>query len=603
MASVQNIAAQAQQVVQFIQRQQYAQAEQLLNPLLKVAKKDPQLWYFKALISKAKNANQEVESALKKVLSLAPTHLPAMMLTGQMRQQQGNLDSAADIFIRVTKLAPDNQDAYSKAGICLNQVGKYEKAEQLLASAVERFPEHYNIRLSFGQSLLNQDKDELALSQFEQVLMYRPNYLPALNNKGIALKKLHRWQEAIDCLKGALKHYPEQVELSKNLASCYTFKGEFEQSKQLYINVINNNELDYDAHNWLNKLLWETKDPAFLNSYRQALLNYPDDQSLLMSLAVKQKSAGDIDGARASLETSFGINKAHVPTLVELSKIYRDSKRFDEGLALAQQANKLANQSVQTQEELAKSLLSIGQAKQALSILNKLLKKNPLEQSFLANKAIALKALGSAEYDYLCNYDHVLVTQINVPEGFASLAEFHQELVSTLREYHLTKTNPLDQSLIGGSQTFDKLFDYQVPIFQSLRAAQREQMLAFLARLPKDDKHPVLSRNTGDFIETDSWSVILQNAGFHKNHHHTAGWYSGPYYAKVPESIIGCPQQKGWVKLGEPGLSMVEPMGADKIVQPEEGMMIRFPSYFWHGTNPFESNEERITVPIDLIPV
>jgi len=602
MANVQNIAGQAQQVVQFIQRQQFAQAEQLLNPLLKVAKKDPQLWYFKAVIANAKKAFQEAENALKKVLSLAPTHIPAITLSAQLLQQQGKYKEAADTFIRVSKLAPDNQDAFNKAGICLNQSGQYVKAEQLLSTAVEHFPEHYNIRLSYGQSLLNQDKDEQALTQFEQVLLHRSNYLPALNNKGIALKKLHRWQEAIECLEEGLKHYPEQVELSKNLASCFTFKGEFEKSKKLYIKVIENNELDYDAHSWLNKLLWETKDPEFLSSYQKALANHPDDQSLLMSLAVKQKSAGDIDAAKMSLETSLGINRNHVPTLVELSKIYRDSRRFDEGLALAQKANKLANQSIQTQEELAKSLLSIGQAKQALSIFNKLLKKDPLEQSLLANKAVALKALGSAEYDYLCNYEHVLVTQIDVPNGFDSLADFHRQLVSTLREYHLTKTNPLDQSLIGGSQTFDKLFDYQVPIFQALRAAQREQTLAFLANLPKDDKHPVLSRNTGDFIETDSWSVILQNAGFHKNHHHTAGWYSGPYYAKVPESVIGCPEKKGWVKLGEPGLSMAQPLAADKIIQPTEGMMIRFPSYFWHGTNPFESDEERITVPVDIVP-
>jgi hypothetical protein len=40
-----------------------------------------------------------------------------------------------------------------------------------------------------------------------------------------------------------------------------------------------------------------------------------------------------------------------------------------------------------------------------------------------------------------------------------------------------------------------------------------------------------------------------------------------------------------------------------RAVQPEEGMMILFPSYFYHRTVPFETGETRISIAFDVMPV
>jgi hypothetical protein len=31
-------------------------------------------------------------------------------------------------------------------------------------------------------------------------------------------------------------------------------------------------------------------------------------------------------------------------------------------------------------------------------------------------------------------------------------------------------------------------------------------------------------------------------------------------------------------------------------------LLVVFPSYMWHGTNPFRSSTERITAPFDFVP-
>ncbi|MAC10184.1 MAG: hypothetical protein CL594_05425, partial [Alteromonas sp.] len=40
----------------------------------------------------------------------------------------------------------------------------------------------------------------------------------------------------------------------------------------------------------------------------------------------------------------------------------------------------------------------------------------------------------------------------------------------------------------------------------------------------------------------------------------------------------------------------------DYAVKPEGGTVVLFPSYMWHGTNAFTTDEHRLTVAFDIIP-
>jgi hypothetical protein len=38
------------------------------------------------------------------------------------------------------------------------------------------------------------------------------------------------------------------------------------------------------------------------------------------------------------------------------------------------------------------------------------------------------------------------------------------------------------------------------------------------------------------------------------------------------------------------------------VVRPTVGMLVLFPSYFWHGTVPFTGSRARLTVAFDIVP-
>lgn len=589
-------------IINNIQRNDFSLADKQLNGMLNAHPNDLQLWHLKSITTYSLGRFSDSEFSIKKVLAIDPNHIPALENLAKLQKRHDFFDEAITTYKRILNISKNNLDTLFNLGVILNLMADYNQAELYLEKAYNKDKNNIKITIAYGQSLLNQDKNKQALLLFEKILRKDANNLAALNNKGIALKKLCYWDKAIDCLKHAYIIAPKQIEIIKNLASCYALIGNFKKSKSLYLDAISINELDKDAHHWLNQQLWENKDPEFLSSYRNTLKKHPKATELLFDMGHKLHQANDFNQAKEVLKKAVKSNKNHTPSIVELGVVLRELNELESSQELIQQAYALNTNNLTAKEELGKSYLSCDEPAKALKIFNELLETNPNQQGWLAYKTTALKLMGSAEYDYLCNYDHVLITDISPPPGYKDLATFNKSLIKTLRQYHHAKTNPLDQSLVTGSQTSEKLFDYHVPIIQELRQCFREQTLDFLARLPKDNKHPVLSKNTGDFIETDSWSVILHNNGFHKNHHHPAGWYSGPYYAQIPEVVKDSPDKQGWVKFGQPGFNMMTKLEPDLIVQPTEGMMVRFPSYFWHGTIPFKSSEERITVPGDIIP-
>jgi|GEM_PF-1973196 len=588
--------------IQLINQKRFQQAQDIINSLITATPNNAQLWHLRSITNQALGQIGECEASLNKALNLSPKHIPALTNLARLQTQKNELTRAITTYKKIIKFESNNLSALYNLGVLLNRSKSYREAQPYLQKANQLAPNDNNIRLALGQSYLNQEMFAEALKFFNQILATAPNNIAALNNKGIVLKKQCNWSDAIQVLQRALSIAPQQAEIIKNLASCYTLIGEYEKSKALYNKAIELSPLDSDAHHWLNQMLYEDKDPEFLSSYKKSIQQYPNAEQLMLDMAHKQNQAGDLLASKETLENALKLDKAHPTTLIELGVVLRELEDFEQSHQYLLEADKLHASNLLAKEELGKSYISLNEPEKALAIFNHLLTINPEQQGWWAYKTTALKLLGSSEYDYYCNYDHVLITTIDTPKGFSSLKEFNISLVETLREYHHAKTNPLDQSLVTGSQTSEKLFDYHVPIIQQLRQSFRDQTLPFLANLPKDANHPVLSKNTGDFTETDSWSVILHNTGFHKNHHHPAGWYSGPYYAQIPDIVKDNKDKQGWVKFGQPGFKMMQHLEPDIIVEPTEGMMVRFPSYFWHGTLPFHSPQERITVPGDIIP-
>ena len=61
-------------------------------------------------------------------------------------------------------------------------------------------------------------------------------------------------------------------------------------------------------------------------------------------------------------------------------------------------------------------------------------------------------------------------------------------------------------------------------------------------------------------------------------------------------------EPEGWLALGRPGVPTAPRLAPLRHVRPAAGQLVLFPSYLWHGTEPFGGGAARLTVAFDLLP-
>ena len=106
----------------------------------------------------------------------------------------------------------------------------------------------------------------------------------------------------------------------------------------------------------------------------------------------------------------------------------------------------------------------------------------------------------------------------------------------------------------------------------------------------------------GAAIAATRFGLGARPGGFHKDHFHGEGWLSSAFYVETPEAALDSPEQQGWIRFGKPPFRTDPELDAGHIVRPRPGRLVLFPSYMWHGTVPFTTEEKRLTIAFDVVP-
>ena len=101
-----------------------------------------------------------------------------------------------------------------------------------------------------------------------------------------------------------------------------------------------------------------------------------------------------------------------------------------------------------------------------------------------------------------------------------------------------------------------------------------------------------------------AWSINLKKGGELGFHYHHKGWISGSVYLKLPYTRE---LKEGSIEFGYNNRNYKENINAEtKVIKPEVGDIILFPSSLSHRVNPFKGNkddENRISIAFDIMPV
>jgi tetratricopeptide (TPR) repeat protein len=252
--------------------------------------------------------------------------------------------------------------------------------------------------------------------------------------------------------------------------------------------------------------------------------------------------------------------------------------------------------------DLAGSQIVLAQYRDALSTIEPVRERSPSDQQAIAFEGLAWRFLGDPRAERLNDYQAFVEKSIlRPPPEWGHVASFNRRLEAVLAGLHNSSRHPLEQTLRGGTQTMGELFDRDAPEIKVVRGMIEAAVRDYIRGLPDDPDHVFLGRKSDGFRFAGSWSVRLRSQGFHLNHLHSEGWISSAYYVGLPQAVER--GEQGWIRFGETNLSLGDRERVARTIRPEVGALVLFPSYIYHGTAPFEDQDQfRTTIAFDVVP-
>jgi Flp pilus assembly protein TadD len=544
------------------------------------------------------------EALLRQALAVAPAWTPTLTTLGELLLATGRGPEAEEALLRALKTgAPDLRAAWVLARH-YNNTGRPAQALAVAGPHCTQDRMDAELATQHATALVALGRQAEAIAIYGKLAGAATDNLAPAQALAIALNGAGRHTEAAEVAHRALARGFRTATLCLTYAKSLMAENANERAETALRDCLRLEPRLPEAHNSLAQLIWLrtgdlTQATGLLD---EALQRFGNDDALRATKAAILQGAGDARAAYECLAPRAERPEAPPQLLVRVGVSALDFDP-DKALSLAQRAMRAMPDNGAARSLLAAAQLGVGDARAALRECEALLPQAPDDQYLIALQTTALRLLGDERYAQLCDYRGlVLPLPIEPPSPWRDSASFLTDLTASLNRLHDPNGHALlFQSLRHGTETTQDLT-------RSVDAAVRGLFQAFAAPIARYLEHigqgtdHLRRRNNGRWRFNGSWSVRLRNRGFHMSHVHPRGWISSAFYVELPDIMAGGRTDEGILSFGRPGILTNPALQPEYSVRPTPGMLVLFPSYFWHGTIPFQSAQPRLTVAFDAVP-
>lgn len=456
-------------------------------------------------------------------------------------------------------------------GTLLAQLGEASQARPLLERAAARAPERPEPWMALGNVLARSLEFAPAAQAFARAVALSPDLAAAHVNLGNTLRRLNRHEESANSYRRAIALDPRSAQARFNLGNVLADAGDLDEAVAAFEAAI---ELD----------------PAYLaakTNVGNVLLRQERHEEALCRFV-------DVVAADPAFP------RAHYNVGVALQAL----ERFAMAIPAYRRALERDPDNLETWNNLCISLLRDAQPADALAACEQYLERAPANRKPLAYQAAALIELGRRdEAGALLDFKRMILRhKVAPPPGFDSTASFNATLSRHVQQHSTLAFEPAGKSTRGGSQTGELLVGERGPAacFEGIIASAVAAYMRHVRNVLPG--HPYVARLPQRW-RLATWAVVLRSQGYQGPHFHPDGYISGVYYVSLPETMTADHGDVGCIEFGRTS----DAIGGSReplleLVRPHEGLMLLFPSYFYHRTMPFESETPRISVAFDILP-
>ena len=518
--------------------------------------------------------------------------------------QEGRLPEAEVIYRQILQTRPDHAGALHHLGQIAGQAGAYGKAVELIGRAIEADDRVAEFHCNLAEAYRATGRLDQAGDSYHRALDLDANQAHAHFGLAGVLSERNRLDEAEDSLHRGLALRPRTAMAYCMLGDIYRRRGRAEKAVEHLQRAVTLEPGLTLAHNNLGSLLQRIGrlDQA-VDAYHSAICIDPHQVDLHTNLGHALKELDRLDEAVATYRAALALDEGFAEAHFGLANALRDQGKKSEAAVAYERAIALNPGFTEAYSAYGVLLNELGRSEEAIARFHRALSLEPRHVRSCANLGLALRVEGRGdEADAFFDYDRLVqhrrfdrVAGWDGLDAFnAALAEYIYGRADLMRDRPSVATK-------GGSQTGNILLDDH-PVTRTL--------LSMMQGLYQDYLETAIAGDTDPYFDAPpaSWlikanAVVLNSNGYQEPHIHPVGYCSGVYYVRIPEPVrTALDSENGYIRFGKAGPGEPPPGGRRVTIKPEAGLMLIFPSYFWHGTIPFESGEDRISVAFDVEP-
>jgi tetratricopeptide (TPR) repeat protein len=577
-----------------------AEAAEVLDRVARELPDAPRVWWARATLAQMRGDVSGAETALRRTAALDPGAPHPLAALGELLYELDRGEEAAAAWREAHGRDPSFLPSTMSLAQYLLDTGQPAEAIQV---ADRGLAGGRDAALSTMRAQANTElgDTQAALADYREAAAASKGQAQAIHNLALALVIAGEVEEAEAAARQALSVQPNSPSLWQVLGHALIARDALVEAQEALETALTHDSQHAGAHRDLSQLIWmRTGDvDAALARLDQALGQARGVSPLTVVKGKLLEYVGDLDGARRVLGEAANIPGAPNYMLCAASQVLLGSDRL-QAATLAAQAVGRAPRDTFGLATLAQAQLAAGDIDGAELTAGRIRKLAPLDQHGLALQATAWRLKGDPRHRELHDYDTLVRSAvIETPEGWPDLASYLTDLAEALTALHGLKAHPIGQSVRGGTQTNVRLERSEHPAIKAFFKAIDAPIRAYIAGLGQGDD-PVRSRVTDSYRLAGSWSIRLRPGGHHVDHLHHKGWISSAFYVSLPPNVSDGDQ--GALRFGQPGTPTRPALEAEHRVRPKPGLLALFPAYMWHGTDPFEGDQPRLTIAFDVVP-
>ncbi len=200
--------------------------------------------------------------------------------------KRGRLAGAEQLYRSVLDVSPDHADANHLLGVVEMDSGHPDRGRVLIERALEHDPENVVYLNNLGICLRRLRRYDESLDYLERALALEPDYVEALNSRACVLADLGRFAEAADAFRSMLEFRPDDAQTMENLSKALIRTGQLEDAETVLRDLLEIHPDSANALSLLGSVFRERNDAAAaFNMHWRAIQADPENTSLWVTFA------------------------------------------------------------------------------------------------------------------------------------------------------------------------------------------------------------------------------------------------------------------------------------------------------------------------------